>query len=432
MVALPVMRYLPRLIDESLADALRELPAVVLNGPKGVGKTASAQRLAASTIRLDDRLEREPLEADPGRLRTLPRPVLLDEWQRMPEVWDRVRRWVDDGAPTGSTILTGSATPRGAALHSGAGRIAALRMRPLSLAERALIDPTVSVDALLRGTADIAGDSTLVLDDYVREITASGLPGIRRLRSTGRREQLDSYVDAVIQREFPDQGLVVRAPETLRRWLRAYAAATATTTSYSKILEAATPGESSKPAKTTTIAYRDVLHSLWLLDPVEAWSPGAPDLGRLGQAPKHFLADPALACRLLGIDEADLADAALNRDPLIAGLGTGYGTVLGRMFEALVALSLQTYAQHSEAALGHLRTRNGDHEIDFVVHRGRRTVAVEVKLSASVSDADVRHLHWLRERMGEHLTDMVIVTTGPTAYRRADGVAVVPAALLGA
>lgn len=425
--------YVPRLIDSQLQDMLRELPAIALNGPKGVGKTASAERIASTTVRLDNTAEQQLLDANPQRFRIATPPVLLDEWQRAPEVWDEVRRWVDDGAPTGSAILTGSATPRGVALHSGAGRIASLRMRPLSLAERSLGEPAVSLDALLLNShGAIDGESAVGLEQYVQEIAASGFPGIRNLSPRGRVGQLDSYIDHVIQREFADQGLTIRAPETLRRWLRAYAAAGGTVTSYAKILDAATPGETNKPAKTTTIAYRDVLQSLWLLDQIEAWSPGVVDLGRLGQAPKHFLADPALACRLLEVDADDLFDATLNRDPLLAALGTGHGTVLGRLFEALVALSLQTYAAHIGARIGHLRTRNGDHEVDFIVHRGRRTVAIEVKLAASVTDENVRHLRWLSERMGPHLTDAIIVTTGTTAYRRKDGIAVVPAALLGA
>lgn len=425
-------KYLPRLIDDDLEAMLHDVPAVALSGAKGIGKTASAERQAKTTIHLDDDAQRQLLSADSDRIRTSVAPVLLDEWQRAPQIWDRVRRWVDDGAPAGSVLLTGSAVPRGAAIHSGAGRILSLRMRPLSMQERGIELPTVSLRALLNGSAPIAGESRISLSDYVEEITSSGLPGIRPLPRRARSMQLDSYLDYVIQREFPEQGVAIRAPETLRRWLRAYAGAGATSSSYAKILDAATPGDTDKPAKTTTITYRDVLHSLWLLDPVEAWAPGAMDLGRLGQAPKHFLADPALACRLLELDADELLSGAAEQDPLLMRLGTGHGTVLGRMFESLVALDLQTYATHVGARLGHLRTRNGNHEVDFIVHRGQRTVAIEVKLSASVGNEDVRHLRWLKERMGPHLTDAIVVTTGRSAYRRPDGIAVVPLSLLGA
>lgn len=336
--------YVPRLVDGQLAAMLDELPAIALNGPKAVGKTASAQRVSSSFVRLDHLPEQELFQADPDRIRRLPSPVLLDEWQRTPQAWDEVRRWVDDGAPSGSVILTGSAAPRGSAIHSGAGRIATLRMRPLSLAERNDRPTAISLDGLLRQEQrTVDATTTADLAHYVREITASGFPGIRSLSSQGRIRQLNAYIDHVIQHDFPEQGLAVRAPETLRRWLRAYAAASGTATSYAKILDAATPAVTNKPAKSTT----------------------------------------------------------------------------------------KTYTSHLGARLGHLRTRNGDHEVDFIVQRGRRTVAIEVKLSASVTDEDVRHLSWLKARMGPHLTDAAIVTTGTTAYRRKDGIAVIPAALLG-
>ena len=214
--------------------------------------------------------------------------------------------------------------------------------------------------------------------------------------------------------------------------MRAYAAATATTASYATVLEAATPAEGAKPAKTTAIAYRDVLSSLWLLDPVEPWVPRGNELGRLSQAPKHFLADPALVCRLLELDSDELLGFDGDGSRTSEFFGSGYGPLLGRLFEALVALSLHAYASHAEARLGHFRTRNGDREVDFIVQRGRRVVAFEVKLSAAVDDSDVRHLRWLRDRLGPQLADAAVITTGELAYRRSDGIALIPAALLGA
>lgn len=107
------------------------------------------------------------------------------------------------------------------------------------------------------------------------------------------------------------------------------------------------------------------------------------------------------------------------------------GSLLGALFESLVTLSVRVYAQLAEATVGHMRTKGGEREVDLIVARGSRIVAVEVRLSEAVSDGDVRHLHWLAERVGDDLVDSIVVTTGPEAYRRADGVGVVPAALLG-
>jgi predicted AAA+ superfamily ATPase len=285
----------------------------------------------------------------------------------------------------------------------------------------------VSLSDLLSGEADIEGETLIRLADYVEDIVASGFPGIRAMPARARRLQLDGYITRIVERDFPEQGLRIRRPQTLRGWLSAYAAATATTASYSAILDAATPGESDKPAKNSTVAYRDVLAQLWLLDPVPAWEPHNA-FTRLGTVSKHFLADPALSARLLGLDE----DRLLRGVGDVDSIGPQEKTQLGALFEALVALSLMTYAQAADAQLSHLRTSRGDHEIDFVVRRNDgATVAAEVKLARTVSDADVKHLHWLRQKLGDELREMIVIYSGEYAYRRRDGVAVIPLALLG-
>lgn len=182
-------------------------------------------------------------------------------------------------------------------------------MRPMTLWERGVAESTVSLGGLLTGArASMGGESPLVLSDYVEEIVASGFPGIRKLRERARGLQLDSYLRNVVDKDVPEQGLAVRRPEAMMAWLRAYAAATSSTASYSRILDAASPGQADKPAHSTALTYRDVLSSLWLLDPVSAWSPGGGVFTRLGSTPKHHLADPALAARLLGLHASSLLD----------------------------------------------------------------------------------------------------------------------------
>jgi len=272
------------------------------------------------------------------------------------------------------------------------------------------------------------GKATWPYDDYVDEILASGFPGIRPPTDRARRAQIESYLAQVVERDFPEQGLRVRRPATLHAWLSAYAAATATTTSYNSLLDAATAGETTKPAKTTTTAYRDVLSQLWLLDPVPGWVPNRNHLRRLTQAPKHHLADPALAAHLVGVDA----------DALLRGQSTGPdiardGTLLGALFESLVTLSVRVYAQACEATVHHLRTRDGDHEVDLIIQRrDHRVVALEVKLDGVPGPADVRHLLWLRDQLGDDLLDAAVITAGAHAYRRPDGIAVIPAVLFGA
>lgn len=422
------MPYLRRIVDEELDALLPGLAAVSLDGPKGVGKTETATRRAKTVLPLDEATQRDLLQADPDRLSRASKPVLVDEWQRFPAVWDMIRRSVDRDPSPGQFLLTGSATPADdAPRHSGAGRIVQIRMRPLGLSERALHPATVSIRDLLSGHRPlIDGESALTLPGYVEEILASGFPGIRGLPERARRAQLDGYLARVVDRDFPAQGHPARRPASLRAWLTAYAAATASSSSYNTIRDAATPGEGDKPAKTTVIAYRDVLTQLWLLDPIPGWSPSLSALSRLQQAPKHHLADPALAARLLGATHDSLL--AGDRVPIVPR----DGTLLGALFESLVSMTVRAAAQNAEATTWHLRTGNGDHEVDFILERAdHKVVAIEVKLAGTVSDRDTVHLSWLGDRLGPDLLDSVIVTTGQHAYRRTDGIAVVPLALLG-
>lgn len=406
---------------------MRDLPAVALEGAKGVGKTATASERAITVHELDDPDQRGLAEADPGRLLGDPPPVLIDEWQFVPEVWDRVRRAVDAGANPGQFLLTASSSPVERGTHSGAARVISLRMRPLALAERLDEPPTVSLAKLLRGgRPTISGTSEMGLTDYADEILRSGFPGLRGLEGRPLRAQLDAYLQRIVDRDFPELGHQVRNPALLRRWMAAYAAATATSTSFEKVRAAATGREEDQPAKTTVQAYRDVLERLYVLDDVPAWQHSRNLIAQLALPPKHHFADPALAARLLGA----------SRDALLRGESPGPviprdGTLLGALFESLVTLSVRVYAQAAEAKVGHLRTRGGRHEVDLVVERDDgKVVAIEVKLGKTPGERQVKHLKWLAKELGDDLLDAVVITTGRDAYRREDQVAVVPAALL--
>lgn len=421
------MVYLPRIVDAELDELMAGLPAISLEGPKAVGKTATASRRAGTIHRLDDPAQHQTFEAAPERLVAGDPPILVDEWQRLPRSWDLVRRAVDDEPSPGRFLLTGSAAPAEAPTHSGAGRIVTVRMRPMSLAERRVERPTVRLADLLAGDRPaIDGTTSLTVEDYADEVARSGFPSIRTLSGRLLRSQLDGYLDRIVDREFVEAGHRIRNQGALRRWLSAYAAASSTITSYDAIRDAASPGEHDKPAKTTTIPYRATLEQLWVIEEVPAWAPSRNRLRRLGASPVHQLADPALAARLLGVD----ADALLGGAPAGPPLPRD-GTLLGALFESLVTLSVRTYAQAAEARVRHLRTRGGEHEVDLIVERpDGRIVAIEVKLSATVGEDDVRHLRWLGNTIGDDLLDAVVVTTGRDAYRRPDGIAVVPAALL--
>jgi predicted AAA+ superfamily ATPase len=209
------------------------------------------------------------------------------------------------------------------------------------------------------------------LSDYTDEVLRSGFPGIRHLPERARDIQLDSYLSRIVEREMPENGISIRRPSALRAWVAAYGAAVSSDASYSKILDAATPGDDEKPARATVDAYREHLTRLFILDPIPAWAPAFNPLKRLTLAPKHQLVDPALAARLVGV----------GRGGLLRGEGVdvaaGVGTWLGALFESSVAQSVRVYADAAEATTSHFRTRDTAHEVDVIVEgRNRRIVAV--------------------------------------------------------
>ena len=419
--------YQPRIVDDQLDRLLGGLPAVCLEGPRAVGKTSTALRRARTVHDLDDPETMALAEADPGRLVRGEAPIFIDEWQRYPPSWDLVRRAVDRGAGPGTFLLAGSASPQTAPTHSGAGRIVTLRMRPMSLLERGAASPSVSLAHLLAGgRPDIGGETNTTLDHYAGEIAASGFPGMRLTDPAARPDLLDGYLDRATDHDLLLMGHRVRRPGLVRRWLTAYAAATSTTAAYETIRDAATGGESAKPAKTTTTVYRDLLEAIWLVDPLPAWWPLGNPLSRLKRGPKHHLADPALAARLIGATASGLVSGSPA-----APRGLGAGPLLGALFESLITLDVRVYAQAAKASVGHLRTWNDDREIDLIVEKDRRLLAIEVKLATTPNRQHTGHLRWLADRLGSDLADAMIVTTGRHAYRDRDGIAVVPAALLG-
>ena len=419
--------YYQRIVDGELDQLCSELPAIAIEGPRAVGKTETALRRVATVYRLDDGTQLDIAQADPTRLASGEFPILIDEWQRLPASWDIVRRAVDADPHTPRFLLTGSAAPAELPTHSGAGRIVAIRMRPMSLAERDVCTPTVSLGTLLHGgKPPVEGSAPLGLAGYTAQIIGSGFPAIRGRSKRAVRAYLDSYIDRIAERHIHEHGRTVRNRAALRRWMAAYAAATSTAATFETIRDAAAPGEADKPTKATTIAYRAALEGLWVIEDVPAWLPTRNHLRRLASAPVHQLADPALAARLLEVNADALLDGndagpAVPRD----------GSLLGALFQSLVTLSVRVYAQANEAKVFHLRTQGGEHEVDLIVQGvDGRIVALEVKLAATVSDRDTRHLRWLAERIGPDLADSAVITTGPEAYRRRDGIAVIPAALL--
>lgn len=420
----------PRLLEPRVRLLLDGLAAINIEGARGVGKTWLAQQLGRTFVPVDDPDEHAQLIALGARALDQPTPVVLDEWQRLPELWDRVRRAVDADATPGRFILTGSATPAQAPVHTGAGRIATVRLRPLSLVERGAAAPTVSLKTLHDGLgqAAVEGSTDKDISYYVDEILRSGFPGIRTLPQPAREAQLDSYLAATVQHDLADGS---QAPHTLRDWLRAYAAATAQVITQSAIAEKTRPAGQTPLADSTARRHRELLLRTWLIEPVPGWAWSENELTRGRGIDKHHLCDPALAARLLGLGSAGILGVGRPRIESLRGAHR-HGRMLGPLFESLVTQSVQVYASLIGASVFHLRTKGGAQEIDLILEWPDRTVvAIEVKAAPTPRPGDTKHLLWLRRRIGERLADAVVVTTGRYAYRDEDGIAVVPAVLLG-
>lgn len=410
------MEYLPRSIDKELDEFFPYVPALCLDGPKGVGKTETAKRRAKTTLQLDTAVGRALYAADTS-LAFFEKPLLVDEWQEAPDVWNSIRHSVDSGVELGSYIITGSASPRDkSGTHTGAGRILSLRMRPMGLHERGLGTGGVKFSNLFNPEYIASGTSEAGLLDYVHEIVSSGFPGIRALPQKVRRRHIDSYIQLIIDRDLPEGGYAPRNPVHLRRWLESYAAATATTASFNTLSKAVS-GDGEYLSKDLTRSYREHLARIWILDSLPGWIPAHNDMKRISQAPKHFLADPALAASLLGVTEKMIADEKK-------------GKYLGQFFEALSVLTIRVMAQTEEMKCYHLRTHNGIHEVDMILERPEGGVlAVEVKAKTTPTLSDSRHISWLQNQRDDVIGG-VIISTGQHAYRLENGVNVVPLAML--
>lgn len=422
------MEYHTRLVDRLLDEFLPHQHATVLSGARAVGKSETARRRAKTVYQLDRSQVLAVVEADPDIVTQGETPILIDEWQKHPETWDTVRHAVDEDPSPNRFLLTGSSAPADRPSHPGAGRYLFCQMRPMSLAERDIAAPTVSMEDLLSGDGgDIGGTSELTLRDYATEIERSGFPGIRNLPARLRKRRLASYLETTYTYAIQDNGTPRTDPDTMRRWAQAYAATTATITSQEKIRTNATPRDAGAPTNESANGIRKALERAYVVDPVPGWQPSFNYLRKLGKARKHHLTDPALVANLLGVDATKL----------LQGEGTprfvkSQQPLLGHLFESLVAQSVRVYADFHDVKVFHLRTGGGEHEIDLIVERtDGGVVALEVKLSAAPNDRDFRHLSWLKRTIGDRLLDAGIITTGKFAYRhRETGFAVIPAALL--
>ncbi|MFN8098720.1 MAG: DUF4143 domain-containing protein [Dermatophilaceae bacterium] len=394
--------YLPRHLDGALRAAVGSSPVVILDGPRAVGKTTSAHRLAASVVMLPR--DRQLLQADAGGfLRALEPPVLVDEWQLAgTDVLWTVKEIVDEDPSPGRFLLTGSVEPATyGPTYPLTGRAVRLAMRPMTTAELDGhgADPTF-LDALVQRPDDKVpavrtGRRGAAFD--LGRLDRPGFPAARHLPDP--RHFLDSYASLVAQRAG-DEG---RDASRLLRTLRVMATLSGQALPDQRVWEAA------DITKVTWKHYDDLLLRTHVSAPLRALETNR--LKRLTAYPKRFLADTALALTL-----SDLDADGLRADP----------TVAGHYLEAYAVQQLRPQADLIGATLRHVRTSAGEREVDIAIETAQGVIGVEVKLGVRPGPQDARSLAWLRDHLGSRFHSGLVLHTGQDTHSLADGVVAVP------
>ena len=414
--------YRPRIVDEELAVRLGSAGAVLIEGPRACGKTATGRRQAASEVLLDvDAGLRQAAELEPGLVLGGPTPRLIDEWQSAPAIWNHVRRAVDMGGGPGRFVLTGSAVPPDdTTRHTGAGRVSRLPMRPMSLFESGHSTGAMSLGAMLRSESVPAQPGRTTVADLVELVCRGGWPLCHNMDTDDAQDFIGDYLDELARSEVSAVDGVRRDPAAVARLLVSLARNISTEATMSTLSSDAGGGQPIDPR--TTASYLSALERLFVVEDVPAWGPQLRSRSRLRGAPKRQLVDPSLAA------------AALSADPgrLLADLET-----LGFLFESLCVRDLRVYCQMMRAELSHYRDNTGL-EVDTIIRqRNGEWMAAEIKLGGRAAvEAAAASLVKLRDdridptRVGDPRRLVVITATG-FAYERTDGVAVAPITALG-
>jgi hypothetical protein len=416
--------YRARIADAELVSRLEYTGAVVIEGPKACGKTSTGRAHTVSEVLLDtDATARALLDVNPALILRGATPRLIDEWQTAPEIWNHVRRALDESNTPGQFILTGSAMPADDIVrHTGAGRIGRMRMRPMNSQESGFSQPLIRFSDLLEDHEIAVEVREPELREVVEEVCRGGWPGWRDLRLDAALKRNRDYIDEVCRTDIARVDGTARDPERVRQFARAYSRHIGTQAPISEMTYGSLDGTTSAAMhEDSARAYFAALDRLMLIEELPPWSTHLRSRARQLQRPKRYWVCPSLAVAALRATPAQLeADLPF----------------FGLLFESMVVRDLQVLAQANDAALSQFRDSNGV-EADVILQMADgRWGAIEVKLGMGQVDAAAASL--LRfvaqidtRRAGPPSFLAVIVGIGRWAYRRPDGVYVVPLAGLG-
>ena len=419
--------YKPRIADRLLARKLAGKGAVLLEGAKWCGKTTTAEQIAGSILYMSEtgKVEQNKLLAriNPSQLLQGAKPRLIDEWQIAPILWDSIRFEADHSEDLGLFILTGSAVPSDMSevVHSGTGRMGWLKMRPMSLWESGDSTGEVSLASLFDGTGIISGHTDANLERMAFLSCRGGWPLAVTMKDEIALDQAFDYVDAVEKRDISRVDGVKRDSERTHRLLRSYARHQGAQASYSTIGEDMSTNEADSIDVDTISSYIGALKKIFVIEDAEAWNPNLRSKTAIRTSDTRYFTDPSIATAALGLGPGDLLND-LN--------------TFGLIFETLCIRDLRVYSEALNGKVYHFRDKNGL-ECDAVVHlRNGSYGLVEVKLGGDEHINDGAET--LKELAGKIDTQrmeqpsflMVLVAVGNYAYRREDGVLVVPVSCL--
>ena len=414
-------KYLPRVIDKELKLTLRSSGAVLIEGSKWCGKTRTAEEHASSALYIHDVDNRKyylhMLESKPSVLLDGETPRLIDEWQDAPILWDGIRFLIDRRGMTGQFILTGSAVPndKERPLHSGAGRISKIFMRPMSLFESRESNGDVSLSSLFEGS-DVEGRSSLTIDGLAFALSRGGWPAsIGEDRSIALRYP-HNYVKTIIDSDISRADGVKKDPIRVRRLLRSLARNISTEAKLTTLQKDINGADANNSISMTTVSlYMSALERIFVIEDLPAWSPRMRSKAVLRNSSKRHFTDPSIAVTVLGA----------SPERLVKDFET-----FGLLFESLCIRDLRVYAQALEGQVFHYRDGD-DLEVDAIIELSDgRWGAAEIKMGADEIEKGAKNLMKLKDkvdtnRMGEP-SFMMILTSTERAYRRIDGIYIVP------
>jgi len=417
------MEYMKRIADERLSRSLKIFGAVLIEGPKYCGKTRTCQEHSKTQIYLQNPADKDRFDAivaqDPRLLFRGEPPILLDEWQDYPRIWDAVRFDVDQREIKGGFLLTGSSSSRNVTtMHSGAGRIGRLMMRPMSVFESRYASPSVSLRELFATPTVEPARCVLTLDDYMEIVCRGGFPASRYLNHEDSLIATRDYVTELNRLRIAGAKSMRTASTVNARLLRSIARNLLTTYPFDKMHDEVV-GNDSELSRRTIYNYYEKLKNYFIVDDVEAWNPHIRSRARTRKTPKRNFVDPAIAVGILNLDkEALLSDLRYY----------------GFLFESLCIRDLRIFADELGGEVLYFGDNSGL-DVDAIIQlKDGRWGAAQVKVGSGRIEEAANELDRMVAKLDlsftQHPSFLMILTGTQDAYTRADGKVVVPLGLL--